>query len=382
MKKNIKCPYGKDCGACHINDCDYSQNIAVKQEKLNRLYEPFKVSVNDIIADENPYNYRYKVIATFQKSKKRTNLGIYQENSHKVVAVKDCLIQNTVANEILITLENLVNSFKIEPYNEQTGYGLIRHVLIRTGYNSKEVLVCLVCASERFPSRKNLVNALLKKHPNITTVTCNINNRDTSIVLGNVEKTIYGPGFIYDTLCGKKFRISSKSFYQVNPKQTEVLYKTAIDLANINKNETILDCYSGIGTITLVASDNALKVTGVELNQSSIEDAIKNQQINKINNVEFIKMDATEFMLKQARYGNKYDVVILDPPRDGSTDAFINSLGKLIPERVVYISCNPETQVRDLKTFVNNGYKILVIQPVDLFPFTDHVESVVLMMKK
>ena len=274
-----------------------------------------------------------------------------------------------------------MKSFKIKTYDEDTGYGLFRHVLIRRGFKSGEIMVVLVLGSPILPSSNNFVKALRKEHPEITTVVLNINDRKTSMILGEREKVLYGKGFIRDELCGCTFRISPKSFYQVNPVQTEILYQKAIEFAHLTGKESVIDAYCGIGTIGLIASGHAKEVVGVELNKDAVKDAILNAKENQIRNVRFFQGDAGEFMEAMAAEGNSMDVLFMDPPRAGSDEKFMASAVKMGPEKIVYISCNPETLARDLKYLTGNGYQTVKIQPVEMFAFTEHVETVVLLSR-
>jgi len=243
------------------------------------------------------------------------------------------------------------------------------------------VLMALVTGTPEFPAKAKFAAEIKKKHPEIVTLIHNINPQKNSMVLGKKETVLYGNGYITDTLCGHAFRISANSFYQVNSEQTEVLYQTAVELAKITKEDTVIDAYCGIGTISLMAADYAGKVIGVEVNAQAVKDAKENAKRNSCTNVEFICQDAGAFMKEQAKKGTAPQVVIMDPPRAGSDDAFLNALVTMAPERVVYISCNPETQARDLKKLTARGYQVKVIQPVDMFPGTKHVETVCLLSK-
>ena len=254
-------------------------------------------------------------------------------------------------------------------------------MLIRTGHVTGQIMVVLVLASPILPSKNNFVKALLKLHPEITTVVINVNNRNTSMVLGDKEHVIYGKGYIEDELCGKRFRISPKSFYQVNPVQTEILYGKALEYAGLTGKETVVDAYCGTGTIGMIASDKAGKVIGVELNADAVRDARNNAKANQIRNIQFYQNDAGKFLVEMAGQGAKVDVVLMDPPRSGSTEEFMSSVVQIGPERIVYVSCNPETLVRDLKYFKKKGYRVAKGVGVDMFPFTEHVETVVLLSK-
>jgi 23S rRNA (uracil1939-C5)-methyltransferase len=276
----------------------------------------------------------------------------------------------------------LLRSFKIKTYDEDTGYGLLRHVLIRTGHATGQIMVVLVLSSPIMPSRNNFVKALLKLHPEITTIVLNVNDRQTSMVLGDREQVIYGKGYIEDVLCGKRFRISPKSFYQVNPVQTEKLYGKALEFAALTGKETLLDAYCGTGTIGMIASDKAAKVIGVESNPDAVKDARANAKANGISNIQFYRNDAGRFLVEMADQKAKLDVLLMDPPRSGSSEAFLDAVDRIGPNRVVYISCNPETLVRDLKYMTKKGWRVSGCVAVDLFPFTDHCEAICLLSKK
>ena len=295
--------------------------------------------------------------------------------------MEKCLIENQKADEIIGTIRGMLKSFKIRTYDEDTGFGLLRHVLIRKGFSTGEIMVVLVTASPVFPSKNNFVKALREKHPEITTIVQNINGRGTSMVLGDKEHVLYGKGYIVDELCGCRFRISSKSFYQVNSVQTEILYEKALSLSGLTGRELVVDAYCGIGTIGIIASKAAGKVIGVELNQGAVRDAVNNAKMNGIDNIRFYCNDAGRFLVNMAEQGENADVVIMDPPRSGSTEEFMDAVGKLGAGKVVYVSCNPETLARDVRYMKKLGYRAVEAWPVDMFPETDHVETIVLLSK-
>jgi len=375
------CPYAKLCGGCTYQGIEYSEQLKEKQSYLNKLLSQFG-KVEDIIPAENPYYYRNKVHATYGYSKGSVVVGTYQENTHKLVPIDSCQIHNQTADAIVQDIKSLIKSFKYKTYDEDAGRGFFRHVLIRTGHSTGQVLVTLVVGDVIFPSKNNFVKALLKLHPEITTIVMNVNNKRTSMILGEREIVLYGKGYIEDVLCGKKFRISPKSFYQVNPIQTEIMYNKVIEYANLTGEERVIDAYCGIGTIGIIASDKAKEVIGVELNKDAFKDAIGNAKGNKINNIRFFNDDAGEFMVKLAANKESIDVVFMDPPRAGSDEAFLKSLVTLAPNKVVYISCNPDTLARDLDYLTKKGYKAEIIQPIEMFPFTEHVETVCLLHRK
>ena len=381
-KKSGLCPVADKCGGCSWINKPYVEQLKNKEKQLKELLAPF-CKVEGVISMEHPEHYRNKVHAVFGENRYHDAIsGIYEQKSHRIVPVDSCLIENANADEIIVSIRGLLKSFHIRPYNEDTGYGLLRHVLIRTGHVTGQIMVVLVLASPILPSKNNFVKALLKLHPEITTVVINVNNRNTSMVLGDKEHVIYGKGYIEDELCGKRFRISPRSFYQVNPVQTEILYGKALEYAGLTGKETVVDAYCGTGTIGMIASDKAAKVIGVELNADAVRDARNNAKANQIRNIQFYQNDAGKFLVEMAGQGAKVDVVLMDPPRSGSTEEFMNSVAQIGPERIVYVSCNPETLVRDLKYFKKKGYRVAKGVGVDMFPFTEHVETVVLLSHK
>lgn len=376
------CPVSKKCGGCKWIYKSYEEQLREKEKQLREYLKPFCKS-DAILGMDNPYHYRNKVHAVFGEDKKHNIIsGIYEEGTHRIVPVDSCLIENEKADEIIVSIRGLLKSFKIRPYHEDTGFGLLRHVLVRTAYATGEIMVVLVLGSPIMPSKNNFVKALLKLHPEITTIVVNVNNRDTSMVLGDKEQVIYGKGYIEDELCGKTFRISPKSFYQVNPQQTQKLYTKALEMAELNGTETVVDAYCGTGTIGIIASDKAGKVIGVEKNGDAIKDARVNAKLNNVKNIQFYQNDASEFLTKMAEQEAKVNVVLMDPPRSGSTKEFLTAVAKLRPEKVVYISCNPETLVRDLKVLTRSGYRVVKGGGVDMFPFAGHCESIVLLQRR
>lgn len=382
MKNIDKCKVMKKCGGCQYQGIPYKEQLQKKQKQEEALLKKF-CKVEPIIGMKNPYYYRNKVHAVFDRDRKGNIIsGTYEANTHHVVAVEDCLIEDKKSQEIIATIRKMLKSFKIKTYDEDTGYGLLRHVLVRRGFKTGQIMVILVLGSPILPSKNNFVKALRKEHPEISTVVLNVNDKKTSMILGEKEKPIYGTGYIKDVLCGCTFRISPKSFYQVNPVQTEVLYQTAIDYANLTGKETVIDAYCGIGTIGLIAAKHVKKVIGVELNKDAVRDARINAKENGTKNAEFHQGDAGQFMVAMAEKNQKADVVFMDPPRAGSDEKFLSSVVKLAPEKVVYISCNPETLERDLKYLVKRGYEAKKIQPVDMFPFCDHCETICFLVKK
>ena len=365
------CVVAKKCGGCRYTGMPYPEQLEIKQKNEEELLGRFG-KVDRILGMRYPCFYRNKVTAAFGKDKKGNIIcGTYSEGTHYIVQVDKCLIEDEKCQEIIRTVKSLLKGFKMEPFNEDTGKGLLRHVLVRRGIKTGEIMVVLVLGTHMFPSGNNFVKELLKLHPEISTVVININDKRTSMVLGEREKVSYGKGYITDELCGCRFRISPSSFYQINPLQTEVLYNKAIEFAGLTGKESVI-----------VAAKHAKNVIGVELNGNAVRDARMNAKENKIENIEFFKGDAGDFMVKLASQGEKTDVVFMDPPRAGSTEEFLTAVKTLAPKKLVYISCNPVTLSRNLEFITKNGYEVKKIQPVDMFPFTDHCETVVLLVRK
>lgn len=383
-KKNATriCPVSRKCGGCQLMNMTYEEQLAFKQAKVIKLLGSFH-RVNKIIGMNNPFHYRNKVQAAFGRTRNGEIIsGVYQSSTHNIVKTDSCLIEDDKADEIILTIRKLVKSFKLTVFDERNQRGFLRHVLVKHGFSTGEIMVVLVTGTSNFPSKNNFISELLRLHPEITTIIQNVNNKYTSMVLGDKETVLYGKGYIEDILCGCTFRISPKSFYQINPIQTEILYNKAIDFAELSGSERVIDAYCGIGTIGIVASKKAGEVIGCEVNPDAIRDAKVNAKINDIKNIQFICADAGEFMLSLKEQGERCDVLFMDPPRAGSDKKFLSSAVALMPEKIVYISCNPETQQRDLTYLTRNGYKVKKIQPVDMFPYTNHVETVCLLSKK
>lgn len=380
----VKCPIYEKCGGCKLLHIDYHEQNVIKTNEVKAIFKNagFKEKVNDIIGMEKPFNYRNKNQVVFGVDEKNKIIsGFYEENSHKIVNFTTCLVQDEVSDKIVQVIKELMEKFRISAYNEQKKRGLIKHVMVKRSKALNETMVVIVTAEKVFPGSNNFVKALLARCKEITTVIQNINPKQTTHVLGDAEVVLYGKGYIHDILMGMKFKISSKSFYQINPIQTKKLYEAAISSAKLSKQDIILDAYSGVGTIGICASPNVQKVISVELEKSAHMDAIINAKLNNIKNVHFYCDDATRFINNLAIKKERIDVVIMDPPRKGSDSNFLKAVLKLKPRKVIYISCDPHTQINDLKYLIND-YKIIYIQPVDMFPQTEHIENIVTLERK
>ena len=377
------CPAAGKCGGCDLQGVPYEKQLERKDRQLNQLLAGLAEKRYPILGMKDPTHYRCKVNAAFGLDRKgKPILGRYEKNSHHIVRMESCMIEDEKANEIAAGIYSLLSSFRIRVYDEDSDSGFLRHVQIRRGFATDQYMVTLVCTDPVFPSKQNFVKALRSRFPEISTVILNINDRHTSMVLGERNIVLYGKGYIEDRLCRCTFRISPGSFYQVNPAQTQRLYETAIRYANLSGDETVLDAYCGTGTIGIIAAGHAKQVTGVELNQDAVRDAVWNARRNKTENIRFVNMDATDYMEKLSAGridGAHPDVLILDPPRSGTTPRFIEAAAHLGPEKIIYVSCSPDTLARDLKLFRKKGYHASKAQGVDLFPFTNHVETVCLL---
>lgn len=376
-----KCPYAEKCGACHIGQKSYEEELVEKKKWITENIGKYCGKINDVAGMYYPYHYRNKVHAVFGRIKDEVVAGTYAEGTHTLIPVSGCLIEDAQASAIIQTAAELIKSFRLWVYNEDTGRGLMRHILVRKGASTKQVMVVLVTAALEFPHKNNFVAELRRRHPEITTIVQNINDKQTTMVLGDREKTLYGPGYIEDVLLGLRFRISPSSFYQVNSSQTQALYKKAIQAAALTGKERVIDAYCGIGTIGMCMSAKAGRVTGIELNAQAVKDAKANAKRNGLGNIHFVAADATEYMTRMSQNGEKADVIVMDPPRSGSTREFVKSAAALKPSRIVYVSCNPETLGRDLEWFAKEGYAAKEAWGVDMFCFTNHCEVIIKMQR-
>ena len=381
---NPICPIFNKCGGCSLQHIKYQEQLVLKTKWMNDLfYNKFKKNFNIplVLGMKDPKHYRNKNQMVIKKDKNKIIAGMYEEGTHQVLDFNNCFIQDEIINKVQEQIKKLIIEFKYQPFDEDKKTGLFRHVLVKRSSSTKEILVVLVTSKLDFPGKNNFVKALIKLNKEITSVVQNVNDRKTSAVLGEKEVVLYGPGFIFDNLLGKKFKITSKSFYQINSLQTEVLYQTAIKEANLYKDDILLDAYAGVGTIGLICADKVKKVYSVEIVKDAVKCGKDNAKYNNINNVVFVNDDATKYINELAQRKEHIDVIIMDPPRSGSTKEFLNAVKLIRPKKIVYVSCNPITQVDDLE-YLLDQYIIKSIQGVDMFPFTNHTESVVCLTKK
>lgn len=371
-------------GVTPLGHLKYEAQLNFKQNQIQQLLKKAhlddQIKVLSTLGMENPIHYRNKAQVPVRKINGKLEVGFYRKGSHHFVPMKDFTIQDQRIDEILQATLAILNKYNLSAYDEETQKGLIRHLMVRRGYYSHEVMVVVVTNGKSFPHGDKIANEIVESMPDVKSVIQNVNNRNTNVILGNQDIVLAGASTITDTLNGLKFKISAHSFYQVNPQQTEVLYNEAIKQAGLTGNETVIDAYCGIGTISLSLAEHARKVYGVEIVPEAIADAKENAQLNHIDNVDFEVGNAEEWMAKWESQGINPDVIIVDPPRKGLTNSLIHSAAAMNPKKIVYVSCNPATLVRDIQQFMDEGYHVSQpIQPVDQFPMTQHIESVTLL---
>lgn len=408
------CPVFGRCGGCSQLDVPYARQLATKERQVRALFADLAApeALLPILGMDDPFHYRNKVASPYAPAKGRSAkgsgrgkaaraprsgkpakgkgregglsradilTGMYETGTHRLIPTDACAIENETAKRVTLAIRDIMARWNMEPYDEDAGTGFVRHAVVRVGHTSGEVLVTVVTNGDQFPASKAFCRELARRVPEVTTVVQNVNTRQTNVILGDEERVLYGPGFILDTLCGLSFRISSQSFYQVNATQTEALYDEAVRLAHLTGTETVVDAYCGTGTIGLVAAKRgARQVIGVDTVASAVRDARENAKHNGVENARFAVGDAGAFMRERAAAGDAVDVLLMDPPRAGSSEEFLAAAATLAPRRIVYISCNPTTQVRDLAFLRQHGYAVRTVQPVDMFPHTDHIETIAL----
>ena len=379
-RTKVICPIFYECGGCDFLHIKYQKQLKMKEEHIAYLFKQEKISIkmNPIIENKNPLNYRHKVVLSAAQIKDKLRLGLYRENSKEVIPYLKCHIQDQEINELLATVEKVLNEFKIPAYHIDQEKGIIKHVMVRKSFYSNDLMLIFVTNDFLFPNAKKIIQSIVLKHPKVVTVIQNVHRKKTHLVLLDDEKILYGPGHIEDQIDGMKFKLSSKSFYQVNPVQMIELYRKALDLAQIKPSDVVMDTYSGVGTISLLAAQKAKHVIAIEANLNAHKDALLNKKVNQIANVTFVNSPVEDYI---KNYHDRVDCLIMDPTREGSTKPFLDAVLRLKPKKIVYISCEPSTQVRDIKSLVAL-YKIDSVQPVDMFSQTVHVESITLLSLK
>lgn len=382
-RKESDCATYKRCGGCSLRHMTYEHTLKLKRQVVQNLVNKGlkeKVEVLETIGMENPYNYRNKAqYPVGLNSDGQPEVGVFAQRTHTIIPIQTCLIQTEISQKIAKTIIDFVKEKNIQVYNEENQKGLLRHIVIKVGKYTNQVMCILVVNDSKFDQEQELVKLLCEKYPEIKTIVKNINNKNTNVILGKENINLYGNGYIEDKLGEYTFKISPMSFYQVNPVQAEILYTTAINQANLDKNDILFDLYCGIGTIGISASKYVNKVYGIEIVPQAIEDAKENAKINDVKNIEFICGDV-EVAFDELINKEKIvpSAIIVDPPRKGLDNKTVENIAKIKPAKLVYISCNPATMVRDL-TKLENIYNIKAIQPVDMFPWTNGVESITIL---
>jgi 23S rRNA (uracil1939-C5)-methyltransferase len=381
-----KCGIYKRCGGCQLQHLSYEAQLDFKTQRVKEVMERIGkldgVVIHPTLGMKDPFRYRNKVQLPVGMANGKVQIGFYAPRSHDIIDMDTCLIQHEIADKVIELTRNWITMYNIEPYDEITDSGLIRHIMIRKGFNTGEVMVVIVTKEEKLPNSKEFIDMMLKNIEGIKSIIQNINSKKTNVVLGEKNVTLWGENKIADYIGEFKYNISPLSFFQVNPVQTEVLYKKALEYANLTGSETVFDAYCGAGTISLFLSRNAKKVYGVEIVPQAIEDAKINAIENKVDNTEFIVGEAEKIIPELIAKGIKAEVVVVDPPRKGCEKSLLEAISKMQPKRIVYVSCDPATLARDLGILKELGYETVEIQPVDMFPQTAHVETVVLIERK
>lgn len=378
------CSTYKRCGGCSLQHMSYDAQLEFKRKRVKDAVSrigKIDVNVNPVIGMNNPYGYRNKVQLPVRLKKDEIEIGFYAERSHEIIGIDECLIQDEVSNRAASAAKEWMKRYVISPYDETASTGTVRHLVIRKGFKTGEVMIVIVTNTENLPYKNEFIDVMVKSIPGLKSIIQNVNSNNTNVILGVKCITLWGENSISDYIGKFKFSISPLSFFQVNPVQTEVLYSKTLEFAKLTGNETVFDAYCGTGTISLFLSQKAEKVYGVEIVHEAVIDAVKNSKNNNVNNVEFIEGKSEEVIPDLIKKGIHADVVVIDPPRKGCDAALINAIAEMKPKRVVYVSCDPGTLARDLAIFNDSGFIAREIQPVDMFPQTFHVECVVLMTR-
>ncbi|MGD9605636.1 MAG: 23S rRNA (uracil(1939)-C(5))-methyltransferase RlmD [Bacilli bacterium] len=383
FRQDPGCEIYHKCGGCQLLHMNYSMQVEFKKNYIINAFknEKMLVKIDEFISADLKTGYRNKMQIGYRFRENKIIYGFYEEESHRLTPLNACPVQTPIQNAIASGIAKIMMQMKIPAYNEDKRSGLIRFVVIKEGFKTKEVLVVIVTQSEVFPGRNEFVKRLKMQFPEITSIVQNINSRQTSIILGEQERVLYGLGFIWEELLGMRFKISSKTFFQINPEQARNLLQKVIDYGSFQNTDNVLDAYCGVGTIGMVISPFVKQVIGVESNKQSVINAVENLKENHLKNIQFIHEDATEFIEKWATTPKKIDVVVMDPPRSGSTEKFLKAVLTLQPRTIIYVSCEAQTLARDIK-FINQQYEIKKFAAVDMFVGTYHVESVVCLNKK
>ncbi|MFC5465061.1 23S rRNA (uracil(1939)-C(5))-methyltransferase RlmD [Lederbergia graminis] len=375
-----ECPIYKECGGCQLQHLSYKGQLIAKEKQvrdvLERIGKLDNVVVHPVLGMDNPWRYRNKSQVPIGEREGGLIGGFYQQRSHDIIDMDACLIQHEQNDIVLRKVKEICGKYGVRAYNEQTHKGTLRHVMARNGQVTGEIMIVFITRTQEIPNVKKIIQEITKEIPGIKSIVQNINSKRTNVIFGEETKVLWGEDVIYDFIGDIKFAISARSFYQVNPEQTKVLYNKALEYADLSGEESVIDAYCGIGTISLFLAQKAKKVFGVEIVPEAIADAKRNAELNDMENAEFAVGEAETVIPKWYAQGNKADVLVVDPPRKGCDQALLDTIIKMKPKKVVYVSCNPATLARDLKILEDGGYKTIEVQPVDMFPQTNHVEAV------
>lgn len=371
------------CGGCQLQHMSYDLQLTMKQNQVKNVLRKIAhlehVPVHPTIGLEDPWRYRNKVQIPVGENDGELITGFYRMRSHEIIKdMETCVIQDEVNDRMVHAIRRIANRLGIEAYDEKTHQGVLRHIMVRTGRETQEIMIVLITRTNKLQHQDELIRELTETYPNIKSIVHNINDKRTNVIFGNKTKFIWGEDYIYDTIGDIRFAISPRSFYQVNPVQTRVLYEKALEYAQIDENDVVIDAYCGIGTISLFLAQKAKKVYGIEIVPDAIRDAKMNAELNGITNAEFVVGEAEKVMPEWRKQGFTPDVIVVDPPRKGCEVEFLQAMVEMEPKRIVYVSCNPSTLARDLVILEENGYKTKEVQPVDMFSQTNHIEAVCL----
>lgn len=375
-----ECGIYKQCGGCQVQHLSYEGQLKMKHDTvvnhLKRIGHIEDANVLPTIGMQNPSRYRNKTQVPFGYADGKVVAGFYQKRSHEIINMQSCLIQTDISDQIVETMRQLCQELEIDPYNESLNLGVLRHVIVRVGFKTEEIMVTLVTRTHEIPNSVLLIQRLVSKYPKIKSIAQNVNPKVTNVIFGDETRILYGEPYIYDEMNGIRFAISPRSFYQVNPIQTETLYSKAVEYAQLSGNEIVFDAYCGIGTITLFLAQHAKQVYGVEIIPEAIEDAKMNARLNGFENTQFAVGKSEEIIPAWIENGIVPDVIVVDPPRKGCDRSLLDTMLEAAPDRIVYVSCDSSTLARDLRVLIDGGYKLEVVQPVDMFPQTAHIECV------
>ncbi|WP_321828493.1 23S rRNA (uracil(1939)-C(5))-methyltransferase RlmD [Bacillus paralicheniformis] len=380
FRTDAPCPIYKQCGGCQLQHINYEGQLLYKQKQVKDVLERIgkldlsRITVHPTLGMEDPWNYRNKAQVPVGEREGGLIAGFYQQRSHEIIDMNECLIQQSENDRVVQAIKEICGKYGIKAYNEERHKGWLRHIMVRYGAVTGEMMVVFITRTNDFPHKAKIVEEITAAFPHVKSIVQNINPKKTNVIFGDETTVIWGEEYIYDTIGEIKFAISARSFYQVNPEQTKVLYDKALEYAELNGEETVIDAYCGIGTISLFLAKQAKKVYGVEIVPEAIEDAKRNAELNDIENAEFAVGEAETVIPKWYEEGIKADTLVVDPPRKGCDEALLRTILEMKPKRVVYVSCNPGTLARDLRVLEDGGYETLEVQPVDMFPHTSHVE--------